>query len=94
MPTAPPTFEPGDTRQFTIVYSAAPSVPILSITAGSGDTIVVGTWTGQASSALAYYAFVTLPQSRGVYTATWVASFTVGPVIARQLFVVARTGAW
>jgi hypothetical protein len=92
-----PRFETGDTRQFTVVYSAAPTTtPLLTITTRSSGlpSALVFSAAGVSSSAFAYFAFVTFPGSLGTYDYTWVASFAgVGPVIERGLFQVVHTRA-
>lgn len=87
-----PRLEAGDTRQFTVVYSTPPgTTPGLSITTGSGGGVLVTSLVATASSTLAFYAFVTLPASPGVYVATWIASYAAGPVVTRDLFQVIQT---
>ncbi len=72
-----PRFEIGDTRQFTVAYSSAPtSTPYLAIYCGSGDGTLCSSQTGATSSTTAFYAFYTLPSSRVTYYYTWIASFS------------------
>lgn len=89
-------FEAGDTRQWTVGYSSAPTTtPRLSIFAGSGNGIcVVSLQLATASSATDFYTFWTLPASRLIYAYAWVASFTgAGPVVIAGMFQVLKTTA-
>lgn len=83
MSTAYPRVEAGGVKQLTVQYSAAPSTPVLTLYAGSGSSIIVGSGTVQSSSSTDFYAFVTMPISRMVVGVEWVASFTSGPVVDR-----------
>ena len=80
-------FDVGDTRQFTVAYSQAPSTtPYLAIYTGSINTTLVSSQTASTSSTTTFYAFWTLPTSRLFYTFAWVASFSQGPVVNRGMF--------
>ena len=80
MADAFPRLTAGDTRQFTVTYSAAPSTPVLTIWTGSGAGSVVSTQAMVASSSTAFYAFVRV-DTPGYYQWLAVASFTSGPVL-------------
>jgi hypothetical protein len=87
MYSALPRFETGDTRQFSVVYSAAPSTPLLTIVTRSGDGLaLVHSALGVSSNVVAFYAYFTMPASLGLYYTTWVASFTAGPIVLRDRF--------
>lgn len=91
MSTPIPRIEAGDVRQFTVVYSGVPSTPRLALYTGSGDGTLVYSVTGTASSTTAFYAFYTFPNSRMLYVAEWVGSFTAGPVTFRDYVQVIKT---
>lgn len=84
-------FEQGDTRQFTIAFSSAPSTPLFTVHAGSGAGTLINSETAATSNATNFYAFYTMPTSNDLYAYTWVASFTSGPVIERGWFQVIKT---
>jgi hypothetical protein len=86
-----PRFEAGDTRQFSVTYSGPPSTPYLAIKVGSGDGTLVYSVTAAASTATEFYAFWTLPSTAALYTVTWVASYTAGPVVLRDYMQAIRT---
>ena len=71
-----PTFEPGNSIQFTFVSSVAPdSAPIFKVT-GVADT-VIASLTSIQSTTTAFYAMYTLPSSQGFYIGEWFAQKTV-----------------
>ncbi len=92
MANAAPRIEALDTRKFVAVYSATPSTPVLTLTAGSGDGFLVASITATVSAnGTACHAFYTFPASRMLYAWTWTASFTNGPILFRGLVQVIQT---
>jgi hypothetical protein len=89
MSTPIPRVPGGTTKQFLVVYSTTPSVPLFTLHTGSGDGTLVYSATGTASSTAAH-AFYTFPASAALYVSTWTASFTAGPVILRDYVQVVR----
>lgn len=86
--------EAGDSRLWTITYSTAPaSGPSLAFFVGSGNGVLVSSATMQRSSDTDWYRFFTLPDTRVLWCAEFVASFSNGAVIDRQLFRVVKTTA-
>lgn len=86
-----------DTRQFTAVYSVAPSTaPLFSMRAGSGFATLVASLVGTASSTTAYYAYHTFSHAIfGLYAWEWTASYTsVGPVVERGVVDIVSTNTW
>jgi hypothetical protein len=84
-------FEAGGVRQFTANYSSAPTTtPYLALYVGSGNATLVSCATASTSDSTHFYRFVTLPESRTLYTALWVASFTAGPVVQAFNFQVVK----
>ncbi len=72
-----PSFEPGDTPQFTWVSSLAPdAAPTLKIYGTAGT--VVASIAGISSTTTSYYAMYTMPTSAGLYEAQWFALRTIG----------------
>lgn len=88
-----PRFTMGGLRQFVAVYSAAPgTTPYHAIYQTSGGTqTLVSCATATSSSTTEFYRFFAMPNSFGRYVSEWVASFTNGPVVHRDLFEVVRT---
>ncbi len=80
-----PKFEGGQTRQFTVTYSVAPSTPNFALYTGSGNGTLVHSRLATASSTTAFYEFVTLPNSQQFYGYQWTASYTSGVDVIRGL---------
>lgn len=81
-----PTFEPGDTMQFTWASSVAPdAAPIFKIsmvncaevTSGGALASVIASVTAVQSDTTHYYALFTMPTSPGYYMGQWDARKTV-----------------
>jgi hypothetical protein len=85
-------YEVGNTKQFHVTYSAAPTTPHFDVWAGSGMATLVASEQAQSSSSTAFYAFFTMPDSEGMpHAFTFTASFTGGPVVDRGNFVPVQT---
>ena len=64
-------FEPRNTVQFTVTTSTSPnSNPALTIH-GINSTAVVNSLSVQQSNSTHHYAFVTMPNTEGVYVGEW-----------------------
>jgi hypothetical protein len=90
-----PTFEQGDTIQFTWESLVAPdAAPAFSITEPFSKT-VIQTGTALASGSLAFYGLFTMPQSLGVYLYEFAANKTISgsvyPFVDRGTFRVEKT---
>lgn len=84
-------FECGQTRQFTVTYSEAPSTPKFALFTGSGDGTILASVTATASSATDFFVFVTLPNTQNFYGFQWTASYASGPDVVRGIFKTVRT---
>lgn len=68
---ARPTFEQGNTVQFTFVSSVAPdSAPVFSVTDALNET-VVASFSSVQSDTTNYYALFTMPASNGFFVGRW-----------------------
>ena len=87
-----PRYEVGDTRQFTITYSAAPgTTPYFAVRQGSGEGTLILSATATISSVTQFYNFYTMPACEQVYSYEWCSSYSTGPVVNRGVFKVIRT---
>lgn len=82
--------EQGDTRQHTAAYSSAPSTPLFTIHAGSGQGTLVQSGLAASSSTLDFYAYFRA-DTPDLFVYTWTASYASGPVVNRGLFQVIKT---
>ena len=72
-----PVFEKGDTQQFTWIASVAPdAAPNLGITEPFSLTTIHSALS-ISSSATEFYAFITMPDSVGIYLFEWRALKTI-----------------
>jgi hypothetical protein len=89
--------EQGDSRQFTITYSVAPTTtPLFTMRADSGYSVLVASKVGTSSSTTDFFAFHTFSHGIvGLYCWTWTASYaSVGPVVERGVVNVIATNTW
>jgi hypothetical protein len=72
-----PTYEPGDTKQFTWVASVAPNTaPLLRVYA-LDDSTLLASLTAQQSDSTHYWTVYTFPATEGYYRGSWLATKTM-----------------